>query len=389
MRIGLNAVDFFPGEMGGIETYFRDLLHHLQRVDHRNEYTVLCVEPRSKEFPLSRSSFRVREYGFARRSPAWLVRAALRGALGMDPLGPMIGRLPLDVIHHPFSVARPRVRGIPSVVTFWDMQHEFYPEFFSRKEVERRGRVYRSSAEEATRIIVAAQFTRRCLTERYGIDENKIDLVPVGCGPAFRVLEESAEVEAIREKYGLGKPFLFYPAATWPHKNHRNLLAALGILVARNRFDGELVLTGIEKEGYSSLLGESIRANLSGIVRVLGYVPFADLPGLYNLARLLVFPSLFEGFGIPVLEAMACGCPVVCSDATSLPEILGNAGMTFDPESPEDIARKILSAWEDGEQRGRMRAAGLMRAKRYSWEEAAKRTVESYGKAYGEGAPPG
>jgi len=389
MRIGLNAVDFFPGEMGGIETYFRDLLHHLQRVDRRNDYTILCVKPRSNEFPLFISSFRVREYGFARHSPPWLVRVALRRMLGMDLLGPMIGRLSLDVIHHPFSVARPRVRGIPSVVTFWDMQHEFYPEFFPRKELERRRRVYRTSAEESTRIIVAAEFTRRCLAQRYGIDERKIDLVPIGCGPAFRVLDDPAGVDAVREKYGLTKPFLFYPAATWPHKNHRNLLAALGILMERDRFDGELVLTGIAKEGHSALLGEAKRPGLSEIVRVLGYVPYDDLPGLYNLARLLVFPSLFEGFGIPVLEAMACGCPVVCSDVTSLPEILGDAGLTFDPESPEDIAVKIRSAWEDGERRGRMRAAGLARARRFSWEDAARKTMETYGKACGEGAQTG
>jgi len=389
MNIGLNVTDFFPGEMGGIETYFRELLHHLQRVDRRNDYTILCVKPRSDQFPLFNPSFRVREYGFARRSPAWLVRTALRRILGRDPLGPLIGRLSLDVIHHPFSVARPRVRGIPSVVTFWDMQHEFYPDFFPRKERERRRWIYRESAEEATRIIVAAEFTRRCLAEKYGIDERKIDLVPVGCGPAFRVLDDPEGAEAIREKYDLAKPFLFYPAATWPHKNHRNLLAALEILMESHRFDGELVLTGIAKEGHAVLLGEAKRPGLSGVVRMLGYVPYEDLPRLYNLARLLVFPSLFEGFGIPVLEAMACGCPVVCSDVTSLPEILGDAGLTFDPESPEDIALKILSAWEDGDHRTRMRSAGLARAKRYSWENNAKRTIDSYAKACGEGAQTG
>jgi glycosyltransferase involved in cell wall biosynthesis len=174
---------------------------------------------------------------------------------------------------------------------------------------------------------------------------------------------------------------MFYPAATWPHKNHKNLLLALKIMVDHHGFDGELLLTGITKQSNSAILDEISRLGLANRVKLPGYVATDDLPHLYNLARMLVFPSLFEGFGIPLVEAMACGCPVVCSNTTCLPEVLGGAGGLFDPLAPDGMADKIWSIWNDDDRLSEMRRLGLERAGLFTWKKAASETIKVYSKA--------
>ena len=381
MRIGLNAINFFPGRMGGIEIYFRNLLHHMQLVDGKNRYTLICLKPNSGEFSLMNPAFLLKEYNYGRHSLGWLVRGALGKTARFDILAPSVNRLSLDLIHHPFTTAKPAGLKFPAVLTFHDMQHEFYPEFFTDRELRDRVATYRSSAESAVRIIAISEHTKQTLIDVYGIDAGKIDVVYNGCGPEFRVIDDESELAEARGKYGLYRPYLFYPAATWPHKNHKGLFTALRLLKERDGYDGELVLTGIAQARNAEILGEIERSGLTGDVRILGHIPNRELPFLYNLADMLVFPSLFEGFGIPLVEAMACGCPVVCANVTSIPEVVGAAGVFFDPSSPEDMAEKIRSVRGSPDKADRMRAAGFERVKSFTWENAARKTVEVYIKA--------
>jgi glycosyltransferase involved in cell wall biosynthesis len=323
----------------------------------------------------------MQSYNFAKPSLKWLVRGVLRNLLKVDPLVNELNSLGLDVIHHPFTVLRPAGLKTPSVLTFWDMQHEFYPEFFPAGELLRRKALYRHSAEEATRIIVSSQFTRQTLVERYAIKSEKIEVIYTGYGPAYRQIEDVNELARIKAKYGLAKPFLFYPAATWAHKNHQHLLAALRLMCDRYHFDGQLVLTGVSTRSSNDLVKDIEGSGLADKVKVLGYLPYGDVPFLYNLATLLVFPSMFEGFGIPLVEAMACGCPVVCSNVTSLPEVIGEAGVMFDPDSSEDIAEKIWAVWSDAERLRHMKEMGLERVKLFDWKETALKTLAVYRKA--------
>jgi glycosyltransferase involved in cell wall biosynthesis len=309
------------------------------------------------------------------------VRAALRRTLHYDVLKPFLNRVPLDVIHHPFTVLNPRGLATSSVLTFWDMQEEFFPEFFSATVLRWRQRMYRPSAEEATRIIVSSEFTKQCLVERYRIVPDKIDVIYTGYGPEFRVIDDPEDLDQVRQKYGLSRPFLYYPAASWPHKNHRTLLAALRILCDRNDFDGQLVLTGIAMQAHGDMLRDIERLGLGERVKILGYLPYGELPFLYNLARLMVFPSLFEGFGIPLVEALACGCPVVCARAASIPEVVGEAGVTFDPLSAEDMADKVNSVWQDDGRISDMKIRGRERARIFDWETTARKTVATYERA--------
>ncbi|MDW7710829.1 MAG: glycosyltransferase family 1 protein [Deferrisomatales bacterium] len=383
MRIGLNLVRFVPGDMGGMETYFRNLLGHLQQLDQANDYWLLCDERYAGSFELQNSSFRLKPWNYTRPSWRWFARGVLRNALGVDILRPAFNRLELDLVHHPFSFLNPTGTRIPSVLTFHDAQHEFFPEFFSPFDLRQRRQFYRRSAEEATRIIAISAHVKADLVERYGISPDKIDVVHNGCSPAYRIIADAAALETLRRRCGLDRPFLYYPAATWPHKNHQTLLAALKLLRERHGFDGQLVLTGIAKQSQGAIEAEIARLGLSDAVRILGYLPYEDLPGLYNLARLLVFPSRFEGFGIPLVEAMASGCPVACSSATSIPEVVGEAGLFFDPDSAEEMAEKVWRLWTDEGLRGDLRARGLRRAGLFGLDSMAQGTLRVYEKAAG------
>ena len=294
-----------------------------------------------------------------------------------------MNRLNVDLIHHPFSILQPINHKIPSVLTFHDMQHEFFPEYFSAYALNARKKLWRSSAEQATRIIAISEYAKMCLVEYYRIDPNKIDVVYNGFSPQFCVIENVQTLESVRSRHGLHKPFMYYPAATWPHKNHKRLLAALRIMKERHGFNGQLVLSGIAMNANDEVIGEIERLGLRDDVVVLGYLPQEELPWLYNLARLMVFPSLSEGFGIPLVEAMACGCPVACSNVTSIPEVVGDAALTFDPGSAEEMADKIWSLWSDDTLRQDFRAKGFERVKQFSWENMARQTIDVYGKALG------
>ena len=383
MRIGLNLVRFVPGEMGGMETYFRNLLHYLQQLDRTNKYWLLCDERYAGEFELFNPSFTIKPWNYTQPSWRWFVRGVLRNTLKVDILRPAFNRLEVDLIHHPFSMLNPVGTRIPSVLTFHDMQHEFFPEFFSPFDLGQRREFYRRSAEEATRIIAISEHAKSCLVERYEINSKKIDVIYFGCNPNYRILEDQDHLEEIRSKYGLHRPFMYYPAATWPHKNHTTLLAALKIMKDRYRFDGQLVLTGVAKQSHGTILDEIGRMGLDGMVNILGYLPADDLPWVFNLARLLIFPSLFEGFGMPLIEAMACGCPVACSNVTSIPEVVGDAGLLFDPNSAEEMAEKSWMLWSDETLRSDLKLRGLDRRKQFSWETAARKTIAVYEKAVG------
>lgn len=384
MKIGLNLVAFIPGTMGGCETYIRSLLHSLQQVDSDNSYLVLCDQHYEKEIELSSRLFRIETCNYTRPSLKWFMRGVLRNTLKIDILRPAFNRVNADIIHHPFSFLNPLRTTIPSVLTFNDMQHEFYPELFSKYELQTRKEFYRPSAEQATRIIAISEHAKSCLVERYEINPAKIDVIYNGCSPTYRVLDDPAGLEAVRLKYSLNRPFMYYPAATWPHKNHRTLLTALKLLKDRYRFDGQLVLTGVAMKRHGEILQEIRRLRLDDTVKILGYLPYEELPYLYNLARLMVFPSLFEGFGIPLVEAMACGCPVACSNAASIPEVVGDAGVIFDPVSVEDMAEKIWSLWNDETLRQAMKIKGSARAKLFSWDTTARETVKVYEKVAGK-----
>jgi len=381
MNIALNAVALAPGRMGGGETYFRNLVASLQEVDASNDYYLICNERYVKSFQLSTSRFRPLACSYCKPSPLWYLRAAIRTVSTFDMLRPFMNQLKVDIIHHPFSILQPMNHTIPSVLTFHDMQHEFFPGNFSSYALRARKMLWKPSAELATRIIAISGHAKECLVERYEIDPDKIDVVYNGYSPQFRIIDNHEVLDSVRTRLGLHKPFMYYPAATWPHKNHKRLLMALRTMKDRYGFDGQLVLSGIAMQANDEVLQEIVRLGLRDNVTVLGYLPYIDLPCLYNLARLMVFPSLYEGFGIPLVESMACGCPVACSNVASFPEVTGDVALTFDPYSAEDMAEKIWTLWSNDSLRSDLKTKGLERVGLFSCENTARQTMDVYKKA--------
>jgi glycosyltransferase involved in cell wall biosynthesis len=342
MRVGISLLTLVPGAVGGSETYVRGLAGGLAEVGAL-EYAAL-VPPVAAGAGSGLPEVVVSEYRPARTIPERLLAMTL-AALRPGPLRRRYEAL--DAVHYPLTIALPRL-GLPTVVTVHDVQHLELPQLFGRAERAFRRRTHERSAREADEVIVPSQFVRRGVVERLGLVPENVHAIAHGIDHArFRPGDEPRE------------GFLLYPARPWPHKNHGRLFEAFALLRCE-RPELELVLTGGGHEGRPVPAG----------VTVKGLVSVEELAALYRRAACLVFPSLYEGFGQPPLEAMASGCPVAASSAGSLPEACGEAAAYFDPEEPEDIAAVVGAVLESPE---RLVAAGLERAAQFTWTESARR----------------
>jgi glycosyltransferase involved in cell wall biosynthesis len=381
MRIGINTLCLNPGQMGGVEIYIRNLVAHLGRIDSDNEYLVFVSQHNQSIFE-SGLPLNVRLVVIALPPPSSPIIRALRyWRLILSPLADQLERSGVDVIHYPDSIINPPGIALPCVLTFHDIQHEYFPRHFPFKTLLLRKLTYGTSARKARRIITDSQFTRETLVEKFRIPASKITPIHRGVDAAFRPDMSLAEVERVRHTYHLPQVFAFYPANTWPHKNHPRLVQAISLLQKKYRSDCKLVLCGQPQWGHDALLAALKVHNLQRDVLILGYVPTEDLPALYRAASLLAYPSLFEGFGFPLVEAMSCGCPIVCSDVTSLPELAGDAAVLVNPYDVEGLADAMWRVLKDHDLRADLVARGLARAGHFSWEQAARQTLQVYRQA--------
>lgn len=380
MKIAIVTSGFEPGATGGTETYLRNLIAALQAVDPENDYTVF-IEPRlAAELPLSAPNFRWAPL----RTRAHIARRALRRLLGLGhpgghvpdpPMANAIDRGRFDVVHFPLQIINPWGIRSRKVLTFMDMQHEFFPELFIEELLRARRQTYQPSAEAADHIIAISDFTKGTLVERYGIPADKVSTVHI-CYDE-RLYHRSDVHTSLR----VDGPYFYYPAASWPHKNHSRLLEAFARVVAV-RPDFRLVLTGVDIARRG--IGEIVAGlRLANHVLMPGYLPYEELPAVYRGAFALVYPSLFEGFGIPLCEAMASGCPILAARTTSIPEVVGDAAVLFDPMNPADIADAMLRLIARPAERDRLVGAGRSRVTHFSAREMARRTVAVYERAGG------
>jgi glycosyltransferase involved in cell wall biosynthesis len=238
-------------------------------------------------------------------------------------------------------------------VTIHDLQHELYPQFFSRAELAYRRVLYKQAVTSSRIVIAISEHARGTLLETYGLDPANVVAIPLGI-----------DHDRLTPGKEPREPFLLYPANPWRHKNHGRLYEAFALL-RRDRPELRLVLTGT---GHSS-------SRLPEGVESRGRVSYDELVSLYRTASALVFPSLYEGFGLPPLEAMACGCPVAVSSATSLPEVCGDAAEYFDPVSATDMARAVVAVLDDP---APYAERGLKRAKAFSWGATAQAHEDVY-----------
>jgi glycosyltransferase involved in cell wall biosynthesis len=259
----------------------------------------------------------------------------------------------------------PDLRPLRHVLVIPDIQHEYFPEFFSAEAVAERRRLFGDSIARADHLCAISEFTRQSVIERLGVAPERITTVPLAADNIFTVTPETRDDATLRRHSLRPHEYLFFPAHTWYHKNHRAALAALRILRDTHGVNLQLVCTGGPREAQADVDAQIAKDRLP--VRFLGYCDRSDLPSLYRNAAALVFPSLFEGFGMPVLEAMACGCPVVCSNTTSLPEIAGDAAVLVDPTDYDAIADGLARVLRDAALRKGLIARGLEQAQKFSW----------------------
>jgi glycosyltransferase involved in cell wall biosynthesis len=255
-----------------------------------------------------------------------------------------------------------------------DIQEKYYPEFFSRQDIWNRQYHYEASTKTANQVITISEFSKESIARHHNVPKNKINVIHLAADESFyRPL-----TRPVRSSLQLPEHFIFYPANRWHHKNHDALLKALVVLKEKHDAIIPCVFTGHDYENGYPLSRKIKEYGLEAQCRVIGYVSNDDLRYVYSKARLLCFPSLFEGFGMPLIEAMASGCPVVCSNATSLPEVAGDAALLFDPNDPSDMAGKIYAAWIDSGLRRKIAAAGKERSKLFSVTQMAARHIEVF-----------
>jgi glycosyltransferase involved in cell wall biosynthesis len=338
MQVGISLLTLVPRVSGGSETYARELVRALGRGGAHSYRTFLpSIATDVEGLP----SEVVTEYRASTSMPGRIVAMA-EGALRGRRLRRRLAGL--DVVHFPLTVMIPRVDEPPVVVTVLDLQHEFLPRYFSRAELAYRRVVYAWSVRKSRFVITISEHAARAVVDRLDVPESRVR--PIHLGIDHSVFSPGDEERG---------RFLVYPARAWPHKNHERLFEAFAELRRRNP-DLELVLTAYEGPTPAG-------------VRSLGHVSRDELVRLYRTAAGLVFPSLYEGFGQPPLEAMACGCPVASSNAASLPEVCDDAARLFDPTSTDDMVaavEEILATPHEWS------ARGLARAAQFSWDATAR-----------------
>jgi glycosyltransferase involved in cell wall biosynthesis len=311
----------------------------------------------------------------------WQARRALTRPPSAAQADGVLRTLGVDVVHFPYAVHFQTT--IPFIYEPLDLQHRHFPELFSDGERAWRDQVYRQGCEQARLIVTGTCFTKDDIVRQYGIDPGKIAVIPIRS--ALPPTPPTADAVArVRQAYELPERFLLYPAMAFPHKNHLRLFEALAVLRDRHDLTLTLICTGRLYESHSPILEQAIvRLGLQDQVRMLGPVPTDDLIALYGAAWALVFPTLFEGIGMPVLEALQYGLPVISSNAACLPEVAGDAALFFDPTRVEAIVEALLTAHRQPEMLERTMQAAPATLARFCWSRAARTYVACYRAAAG------
>lgn len=372
MKIGISLLDFQPGKSGGIETYCRDLISGLETTDHKNEYYILLNLHNADTIKVRTKNFHI-VYVDSRSLGQKLLGKIGKKVSNENLMLSTVQKLGLDIIHFPLQTIQPYLMGLSAkkIVSIMDVQQEYLPGFFDKNDLEFRRKAYKASCRASEIVISISNFTKQSLVEKLDIPANKI--VTVYLNYDDTLFDATPNKPIVKGRY------FYYPAATWPHKNHLRLLQAFKKFL-RHHSDYKLVLNGAMKQDSAKIERYVKQNDLEAYVVQLGYVEDRQKPALFKNAFALVFPSLFEGFGIPVVEAMASGCPVVCSKTTSLPEVGGKAVLYCDPESIEDIERKMIEVVEDAKLRQELILKGKLQAAKFTKAKMAESTLKVYEK---------
>ncbi|HKC63456.1 MAG TPA: glycosyltransferase family 1 protein [Pyrinomonadaceae bacterium] len=371
LRIAIDAHSVGTG-LAGNESYVANLIEALAEIDNENRYTLYVTKREAVE-------------RFQNRWPNFAVRRTLpHTPIVRIPLtlARELRRRPVDILHVQYTA--PPFAPCAVVATIHDLSFEHLPQTFKRRSRAQLRLTVRHTARTASHLIVPSEHTRRDILETYHVEQERVSVTPLAAPQHFAPADEG-EVRRVRERYKICGDYILAVGSIQPRKNLARLIHAYSLL-RRERARAKLpklVLVG----KLAWLYGETLRAireqGIEALTILTGYVPEADLPALYTGALAFVYPSYFEGFGLPPLEAMQCGAPVVAGNQTSLPEVVGDAGLLVDPFDVEALAGAIARMIDDFALRERLQSRGLKRASHFSWRATARLTLEAYKRGIG------
>jgi len=369
VRIGIDARKLHDF---GIGTYIRNLLRHLAQLDGQTEYVVLCRAADCEAVAANGPNFRA----VVETAPNYSLAEQVRVPLAVRREG-------VTLFHAPHYVL-PRLVACRSVVTIHDCIHLMFPQYLPNRLALGYARMAMgTAARRAARVMTVSESSKRDILRFFDIDPAKIAVIPNAYDERFAIEPAEEAVVGARERYQLHDEFVLYAGNVKPHKNLERLIDAFQIVRSRGLDRLKLVLIGDEISRYAALRRAVHRHRLHQYVRFLGYLPGETLAVLYRLAGVFVFPSLYEGFGLPPLEAMASGTPVVTSNVSSLPEVAGDAALLVDPTDPAAIADGMYRVLTDEQLRASLRQKGLARARQFSWAASIRQVHDIYRQAAG------
>lgn len=371
LRIGIEAQRLYRPHKHGMDIVALELIRHLQEIDLTNEYYIFVKPDEDNRVLRETANCRIVEVSGG-PYPLWeqvrLPQAAKRHRI--------------DLLHCTSNTA-PLNPGIPLVITLHDIIYLESVSLTKGTWYQRLGNVYRRwnvprVVPACQQILTVSAYEQQRIMQHFKLLESQVQVVYNSVGSHFKVLENPAELTAIKNKYNLPDKFIFFLANTDPKKNLIGVLRALALLKAQGQLQLPLVMLDYAEEHLTALLAEIGAPELRADIRLCGYVPNQELPGVYNLSSLFLYPSLRESFGIPILEAMACGTPVITSNTSSMPEVAGGAALLIDPLEPATIAAAIQQLQAEPELNQRLIEKGLARAQQFSWSRTAEQVKGIY-----------
>jgi len=366
MKVGIEASPVI--NQGGLGSYTRNLIRALASIDPQGDYT-LFFSPILPNVPL----------GGAERMRRVVVPTGNALARYFVTLPLALARERIDVVHAQY--AAPPFCPARVVVTVHDLIHERYPEFYPHDMVVKYRAIVPLTIRHAAVVLTDSEYSKRDIMRRYCVPPDKVVVALCAAESAFQHMHDAARLAGVRARYGTGDHFILSVGNIERRKNLKTLIAAYVRLLQAGVTCAKLVLVGSKGWLHDDVFVEARESGYVDQLIFTEFVPEEDLVALYNAAELFVYPSLFEGFGIPPLEAMACGTPVVCSNTSSLPEVVGDAALMVDPLDVDGLAETMAQVLRDAALRARLSAQGPRRAALFSWDRTARITLDTYRRA--------
>lgn len=376
MIIGIDLRVLARGTRSGIEEYTINLLSRLLSLDKNVQFKLFCNAFNQVKLDydwLNLPNVELKKFHWPNR----FVFDPAAKFLRLPKIDKLLGGC--DIFFAPHFLLSPVSNHCKKVITFHDLSFEYFPEFFSwRKRFWHASLSPRQRALEADKIIAVSESTKEDLVDLYGVPEEKIRVIYSGVGEEFRQLSKEA-CQAVARKYNLPASFILYFGTLEPRKNLVGLIKAYEIFCANPVATGlapALVLAGSRGWFYDEIFRAAKKSPYANDIKFIGFVEPQDKPQLFNLASLFVYPSFFEGFGFPPLEAMACGVPTITSHTSSFPEVVADSALMLDPYNYDEIAWAMREVWQDDNLKNKLIASGLERVKNFSWDKCARETLD-------------